>query len=124
MALFNHLPTKMEHKNEKIGSILKLSIKSHPLQSLAQPLTNCHPLNPAPCTTSQDWAWNSKSGDVSPKIRDGISLSLFFVNLKARAHLGLWWAIFLTFFEVSCKFGQALRKEFQLFLVQFGQLFG
>jgi len=65
----------MEHKKEKNGSILKLSIKSHPLQSLAHPLTNFHPLKSAPCKTSQDWGWNSKSGDVSPKIRDGISLT-------------------------------------------------
>ncbi len=39
----------MEHKNEKNGSILKSSIKSHPFQSLAHPLTNFHPLKLAPC---------------------------------------------------------------------------
>jgi len=68
----------MKHKNEKNGSILKSSIKSQPFQTPAHPLTNFHPLKSAPCKTPQDWGWNSKSGDVSPKIGDGISLTFFF----------------------------------------------
>jgi hypothetical protein len=45
--------------------------------------------------TPQDWGWNSKSGDVSPKTGVGISLTFVFLNnLKAGADLGLWWVVF------------------------------
>jgi len=40
--------------------------------------------------TPQDWGWNSKSGDVSPKIGVGISLTfVFFKQFKSWGRFGV-----------------------------------
>jgi hypothetical protein len=81
---------------------------------MAHPLTDFHPLKSAIPKTLQDWGWNSKSGDVSPKIRDGISLTSFFFknNLKAGADLGLCWAVFFNFLKTFRQVQTGFRKIF------------